>query len=420
MGRGVPPHNWRGPVLINSSKLTTSLQCWRKAFNSHVRALKGEAGWGLVDGTTFHAAVAHGMATGDWEAAELEARVAFNKEKAGKLLLPGEERLEEEHWRIVKRMVQCYKETYGAEDYQIIMPEARFAVDLPGTLHNDPFVHWQEWDESQAMWVDKWNHSRLVDFSLPIEPDCQDESGRRTHLYWRGVKLPFKQDVMNEELYWRGLVKSPHEYFLSNYLLPRNERKSFDAQDCLCSLPHQLRGITDAIVLWKGTVWLHEHKTTSWMSNSFWDEYKLDVQPTIYLYGIWKSTKLRPRGFIINALIKPSEKQIANWQSKRKYGTVKDAAEYISFQREAFTRTEEDLTRIESQLIENCDEWVRRWLSRSWPMSNVKGICTMYNRLCDYHGLCMSHDAPEEIEAFRDAMREQRERRKEALANDPI
>lgn len=191
---------------------------------------------------------------------------------------------------------------------------------------------------------------------------------------------------------------------------------------CSCFCPHQLRGIADAIVLWKGTVWLHEHKTTSILNATWWDEFKLDIQPTIYLYGIWKSTKLRPRGFIINVIVKPSDRMVDEWNKKRRNGPPKGIEEYIRYEREAFTRTEEDLDRIEKQLITNGDDWLRRFLLSSrgvdtaWPMSNVKNICTMYYRLCDYHGICMAHDAEHEVQAFRDNMLIQIERRKVELA----
>jgi len=118
------------------------------------------------------------------------------------------------------------------------------------------------------------------------------------------------------------------------------------------------------------------------------------------MYGIWRALGIAPHGFIVNALIKPSESQVANWNSKRKYGEAKGIVDYIKYSREPYLRTREDLERVERQLIDLCNEWERRILEGRFPLSNVTGACQLYNRKCDYHSACLAHDAPSEFEGM--------------------
>jgi hypothetical protein len=149
------------------------------------------------------------------------------------------------------------------------------------------------------------------------------------------------------------------------------------------------------LVAWRNNIWLLEHKTSAILGNQFWDQFLLDIQPTTYLYGIWKSLAIRPSGFIVNALYKPSEKQVQSWTKSR--GKVED---YVKYEREAFLRTPEDLLRCEQQYVEICDEWEERMLSGRWGMSNVRTVCLAYNRKCDFHHMCMAHDSEGTIEGF--------------------
>lgn len=159
---------------------------------------------------------------------------------------------------------------------------------------------------------------------------------------------------------------------------------------------HRLKGKTDAIVLWNGNIWLLEHKTTAISGQQFWSQWQLDIQPTAYIYGIWKSLNIKPAGFILNALVKPSEAQVAGWNKKRTGSDVRPLTDYIKYEREAFLRTNEDLLRFEKQFIAVADD-IERSLEGgkdAFYMSPVVGACTAYNRLCDYYSLCTTHDDP--------------------------
>jgi len=177
---------------------------------------------------------------------------------------------------------------------------------------------------------------------------------------------------------------------------------------CRCYQPHRLVGKTDAVVSWNNNIWLDEYKTTSISGQQFWDQWQMDVQPTIYIWGIWKSLGIRPRGFLLNAINKPSEGQLASYNSRRKNGPPKEMSDYIGYSREAFLRTEQDLQRVENLMREICNEWEEEVMSGSDRMSHKTPFqinpgghsCMSYNRKCDYWSSCMAHDDPNELEAL--------------------
>lgn len=360
-------------MTLNASKAGTALLCWKKAFNQTHRGLRGEPSQGMVDGSAFHAGVAHGLATNDWMAAQTHARLTFDLEMAKKLVMPGEEGVVEDNWKVVQQMIQCYDEAYKKHPIQILCPEVKFKVSIPGTEHHDITTHWVEKDKETGQEVEKWNHFwYLNSYPLPNEiPWCTD--------LWE-VKL----DKMDPEAILEGRIQSPHSSLQGDKLCP-------------CYLPHQLRGITDAIVKWGNFVWLLEHKTSAWINEIFWSEFQLDLQITMYLYGIWKSMGMLPKGAIINAIHKPSEKQVQQWNKKKPAVFRTPLSDYISFDREPITREEKDLQRFEREITWLADEWEGRILSGRFPMSPVKGICTNFNRLCQYHLLCLTQDNPTEL-----------------------
>lgn len=315
----------------------------------------------LVDGSATHQGIATGMATRDWAKARESARECFEINIKESNLLPEEDYLKEQHWKVVERILEVYREGFEKEVYQVIQPECEFLIDLPGTEHNDISMHWVDGNGEQH-----W--------------DC-----------------PSAEDII------RG-VYSPHALsYPENLKFSTYAEKDLtiqQAKQCRCYQPHKLTGKTDAIVHWNGNIWLLEHKTTAISGQQFWSQWQLDIQPTAYIYGIWKSIGIRPRGFVLNALVKPSEGQVAGWNSRRKHGEPKNIADYIKYEREAFLRTEEDLARVEQTISAVADDWEASMLKgyqRGFYMSPVPGACVAYNRLCDFHAACSSHDSKDSL-----------------------
>lgn len=290
----------------------------------------------LTDGSATHDAIAHGLATKDWAAAIEVADARFDADLQQSVLLPEELPSMENHRKTVHAMVEAFRGGFEGEDYQIIQPECQFDVELPGTRHNCIFVHW----------IDKRDAVPTIQLGPP-----------------------------------------PPEAILAKVV------QRCSCRDCEVS--HRLVGKTDAIVVWRHNIWLLEHKTTAILGAQFWDQFLLDLQPTTYCYGVWKSIKYRPSGVIVNALFKPSEKQVNAWTKGK--GTVKD---YVRYEREPFLRNIEDLERVEQQYIDICDEWEERIVSGKWPMSNIRTVCLSYNRRCDFHGACMAHELENSLDSL--------------------
>lgn len=324
-------------MIINSSRAQVAMKCWRDCFNRFHRKLEGPRSVNLVDGGALHDGIAAGLASKDWQVGKNAARARFDREKHTVTLLPEEQYLLDDHWDLIETMLEVFRSGYEGETYEVLQPECQFDVVLPGTTHRCVFIHWYDLEEG------------VVKHGTPPPEKILGKHVER---------CPGYGGYCNGE----------------------------------CRVPHRLVGKTDAVVSWKGNIWLLEHKTSAIKGAQFWDQFLLDIQPTTYIYGIWKSLGLRPRGFVVNGIFKPSEYQVAAWNKRRKYGSATGVKDYIEYERQAFLRTEEDLQRVEAQYIDLCDEWEERIVNGRFPMSNIRGNCLAYNRLCDFHHACMSHE----------------------------
>lgn len=329
-------------MIINSSRAQDFLGCKRRTFNRYHRRLESPTrSMNLTDGGAAHIAIAHGLATKDWDAGLAEARKQFDLDVKASTILPEEQQLAEDHWDLIKTMVQVLREGFEGEAYEIIQPECEFDVELPGSQHQCIFIHWYDKDDDLTG----------VPRSGPPDPISILE-GRVV-----GCRCPE------------------------------------------CRVSHRLTGKTDALVAWKNNIWLQDHKTTAILGQQFFDGFLLDRQLTTYMYGVWRATSVRPSGFIINAIYKPSEAQVAGWNKKRKTGILQQK-DYVRYEREAFLRSPEDLLRCEAQYIDLCNEWEERIIAGRWPMSDIKTMCMSYNRRCDYFGMCLAHDDDNSIEGL--------------------
>lgn len=325
-------------MIINNSRGAVFKKCRRDCFNRFHRRKEGVRSTALLDGGAFHEGVAVGLATKDWQAAIKAADVKFNAEVAASTILPEELALAANHRGLVHAMLREFRKGYETEQYTVIQPECNFDVELPGSMHHCVFVHHRLWNEDKS----------------------------------------FVQDAIREG------TPDP-EHVLAGRVI---------RCDCpVCLVPHRLVGKTDAIVAWNNLVWLLEHKTTAILGQQFWDGFQLDSQPRTYVYGIYKSLGFRPTGVLVNAIYKPTEKQVAGWGRG-----AKKIEDYIRYEREPFLFTQEDLEEVEEDYIDLCNEWEDRVVSGRWPKSNLKSICMSYNRRCDFYSACMAHDKEGSLE----------------------
>lgn len=324
---------------INHSRIRAT-SCWRKCYNVYHRGVAGDRSMNLADGGALHVGIAHGMATKDWQSAEELAIAELDKSMEEQQLLPEQSYLKDEHRTLVREMLKMYKTNYGEEQYVIIQPECEFNVALPGSMHNCIFLHWHH-----PVLGDQWGNP-------------------------------------------------PHEVITAGDCHPAHKDPD---PTCACWQPHRLVGKTDSVVAWQNVIWILEHKTSS-ISGEMWKfQWQLDLQPSLYIWAIGQTLGITPRGFILNTINKPSEAQIASWNSRRKHGPPKSIVDYLGFDREIFLREPADLDRAVSIAKETASEWERRvsssgHLDEAFPLRPVSGNCLSYNRVCDSHPLCVDHD----------------------------
>lgn len=331
-------------MILNISRMKNLMMCPAAAFYRYHVGLSGTRSMNLVDGSAFHKGVALGQASKDWAQAVVAAKELFDVDLSAAGLLPEEDFLVDAHWRVVKKGIELYQADWQDFGMTVVQPECTFEVDIPGTEHNDITLHWYNSETHQEVWG-----------------------------------MPDSDSIM------LGAVKSPHN-------TPDAPSFTGDPRHCGCYRPHRLVGRTDGILSWQGHLWLQEHKTSSIKDDRFWKQWHTDIQLTGYIYGVQKATGMRPKGVVLNMIYKPSEGQIAAWNSKRKNPLDnKDVTHYMEYQREIFLRTDEQLAKFEKMFISRANEWERRILENDFPDSPSNGHCQAYNRTCDYYDITVGN-----------------------------
>lgn len=143
--------------------------------------------------------------------------------------------------------------------------------------------------------------------------------------------------------------------------------------DPLCSECHSLKepieygGIFDGMVHFSGTLYVLEHKTTSQLGDSYFDQFRPNNQVTGYVWGGSGLSGQRVGGAFINAI-----------------GVYKSSAP--KFKRQVTVRSEEEIAEWLKTVYADCVE-IRRYermfgVDTPWPMRT--NACTTYGK-CEYH-----------------------------------
>jgi hypothetical protein len=343
-------------MFIGASSASLWKMCRRKAFASLHCGLS-TPNYNLISGSAFHEGVAHGLATQDWLTAQGNALAKYD-DSTEHIPMPEFDVEWQSNRELVEAMVKCYAENVGKAlpGLTVIQPECQFDIALPGSQHNCIMQHWAELVDGK--WVEKWN----------LETTPEDF---RNHVR-RAIGGPSPTAILEKRVY------SPH---LTSDL------------NCPCWQPHHLIGTTDAVCRWNRELWLMEHKTTAIGGEQFWSQFRLDLQPTVYLYAINKTLGLPVNGMIVDALFKPSQRQVAQWNSRRKNTEHQSEKDYLKYSHEIFLRTPAQLAAIEQDLLETCHEWERAVVEGRFPLSNTRTTCVAYNRMCEYSESCLD-DTP--------------------------
>lgn len=156
-----------------------------------------------------------------------------------------------------------------------------------------------------------------------------------------------------------------------------------------CHRPHYLTGKTDAVISMDGNIWISDHKFSGFRSEMFFKLFTLDMQGTIYCYGVKAAAGIEPRGFIINKINMPWKNQDADKVSVEAEGYFRTHLDYQRMLKWATDIANE----IESKLALPEEEQTAAF--RVKPRA-----CYDYQRECWYHQACVNHDSPEFLEEF--------------------
>lgn len=336
-------------MILNHTRFSSANLCWRKTFNQFHRRLAGSHSISRTDGVAYHAGVAHALAKNDWSGGLAVARAAFDAEiAAAGDLLPFEQYAVQDNWEVTELMYKLYQENYDGMEMQMLQPECEFNVPLTTRHHFCIWKHWRHRSTGEEFWT-------------PPPPEA----------------------ILG------GQVESPH-HIDGNF-----------NTNCACFDVHRIIGKIDGLWLWKHALWINDHKTTALAPDSFWPQWSLNYQPSIYMYGAQKALGILPKGFIINAIFKPSEAQVTSWNNKRKHGPPQSAKDYLKYGREAFLRSTEDIERARREFAQKADEWEWRIVNGAFPLSPPPGpACRMYNKTCEFHQLCTNHDSEKELQNY--------------------
>lgn len=139
-------------------------------------------------------------------------------------------------------------------------------------------------------------------------------------------------------------------------------------------------GRIDLPVEWDGQLWIMEHKTTTRLTQGYFDQFDLDKQPTGYIIAAEHYFKDRKvAGCIINVL-EPWKELIRP--------TTKSKTPEDHFLRKPITRSQ----MLKERFLLNIQRLVRdiKWCEENneFQEAEKKEVCLYYNRPCPYLQLC--------------------------------
>ena len=314
-------------MILNISRIKEFKQCSMKTKYHQIEGLEENSiAIPLMTGGSFHEGAAEFLAHRDVRKAVQTSEAKYRERLVGQMILPEERTTIEQQIELSKRMVDVFASNFSDHEMTVISPEVEFCVAMPGTEHHCHFFH-----------------------QLQCEVDPQ----------------------------FAEFVKDRYDPFVPCSCMNKN-----------CFQPHYFRGKTDAVISWKGKIWLLEHKTTAMTGNIFYDKFMLDFQTTGYLYGIGKALGTRPHGFLLNVLKKPNK-------------NAKDQLS-VSFEREPYLRSDEDILRFEHEFTHHAEDYENVVVNNRFAMDGAwNESCVKWQRRCHFWDVCKNHGkiVPEQFRA---------------------
>jgi hypothetical protein len=139
-------------------------------------------------------------------------------------------------------------------------------------------------------------------------------------------------------------------------------------------------GRMDLPVDWDGQLWVVEHKTTTRLTGSYFDQFELDKQITGYIVGIEEYYGRKCTGCVLNVM-EPWKEPIRK--------TSKTKAPFDHFLRKAIQRSTalKDRFKYNVQCIVRDILWCEE--NNEFQEAEKKEACFYYNRPCPFLNLCI-------------------------------
>lgn len=166
-------------------------------------------------------------------------------------------------------------------------------------------------------------------------------------------------------------------------------------------------GRLDLPVEWDGQLWIMEHKTTTRLGGSYFDQFELDKQMTGYIIALEEYSGRKCSGCIINAM--------EPWKEvKRVSAKTKQPEDH--FLRKPLTKSKElkERFRYNVQAIVRDIKWCEA--NNEFQEAEKKEACFYYNRNCPFLQLCQYGEndkviardyVVEKWEPFKNALRQE-------------
>jgi len=240
----------------------------------------------------------------------------------------------------ISDFLTCRKRYYWRHRQNLVQKVVSTALTFGGTWHESMHALWTGKGDAEAVFIRGYKDVEVA------------EGDKRT--LERGVKV------------------------LADYT-KRYEGKIFEVLESEVSHSKVTDGVTycgrmDKIIRWEGGIYVMEHKTTSQLGFTFFNQFALNHQIDGYIW-LCKDKMGECAGVLIDAVL----------IAKTKFNAMRDVA----------TRTEDDMKVFELELLDIAANIYYANETGSYPKN--KSMCEYYGE-CPYRDACLYHDDKRIIE----------------------
>jgi hypothetical protein len=143
----------------------------------------------------------------------------------------------------------------------------------------------------------------------------------------------------------------------------------------LTEIPIMWTGLIDMVVKWRNAYWLLDHKTTSMMGPTYYEQFKLASQFNGYAYALQRALNLTVDGVIVNVLAirKP---------------TVKGTGKGTTFEKQGLPIRRDQIDEWQVNTLGLLGQFLTTLATGREPLMHNQACRTKWQRNCDYLGVC--------------------------------